>query len=111
VPRLYERNRRATWLAEGTGPDAGLEVAAILVGATHVGGVIIDPRWLGGRELPRDGALAVAGLACAPGQDLGTFQFGSTVVLLIGGAKAGQWQPALAAGPVRVGQRLGSFTP
>jgi phosphatidylserine decarboxylase len=109
VPRLYERNRRAAWLARGTGPDQGLEVAAVLVGATHVGGVLIDPCWLGGRTLPRDGALAVPGLPCAPGQDLGTFQFGSTVVLLIGGPRADQWRPALEAGPVRVGQRLGRF--
>jgi phosphatidylserine decarboxylase len=109
VPRLYERNRRAAWVARGAGPDQGLEVAAVLVGATHVGGVLIDPCWLGGRALPRDGALAVPGLPCAPGQDLGTFQFGSTVVLLIGGPRADQWRPALEAGPVRVGQRLGCF--
>lgn len=109
VPRLYERNRRAAWVARGAGPDLGLEVAAVLVGATHVGGVLIDPCWLGGRTLPRDGALAVPGLPCAPGQDLGTFQFGSTVVLLIGGPRADQWRPALEAGPVRVGQRLGCF--
>lgn len=109
VPRLYERNRRAAWVARGAGPDLGLEVAAVLVGATHVGGVLIDPCWLGGRALPRDGALAVPGLPCAPGQDLGTFQFGSTVVLLIGGPRADQWRPALEAGPVRVGQRLGCF--
>ena len=111
VPRLYERNRRATWVARGTGPDEGLEVAAILVGATHVGGVLIDPRWLGGRDLPRNGALAVPGLDCRPGEDLGTFQFGSTVVLLIGGPRAAQWQPAVQDGPVRVGQRLGGFAP
>jgi phosphatidylserine decarboxylase len=109
VPRLYERNRRATWVAEGTGPDRGLEVAAILVGATHVGGVVIDARWLEGRRLPPDGSLAVSGLPCLPGEDLGTFQFGSTVVLLIGGAQAGRWRPARADGPVRVGQRLGCF--
>jgi phosphatidylserine decarboxylase len=111
VPGLYERNRRATWVAVGTGPDEGLEVAAVLVGATHVGGVLIAPRWLGGRALPGNGALTVAGLPCAPGEDLGTFQFGSTVVLLIGGPKAGRWQAGLAEGPVRVGQRLGSFVP
>ena len=109
VPRLYVRNRRATWVATGTGADEGLEVAAVLVGATHVGGVIIDGRWLGGRELPRNGALAVPGLACAPGEDLGTFQFGSTVVLLIGGPRAADWIPAGVNGPVRVGQRLGAF--
>ena len=109
VPRLYERNRRATWVARGAGPDEGLEVAAVLVGATHVGGVIIDPRWLAGRQLPQDGVLAVDGLPCQAGEDLGTFQFGSTVVLLIGGPKAAQWRPARTGGPVRVGQKLGGF--
>ena len=111
VLRLYERNRRATWVAAGTGPDEGLEVAAVLVGATHVGGVLIDPRWRAGRPLPADGSLAVDGLPCQPGEDLGTFQFGSTVVLLIGGPQAARWQATRAAGPVRVGQRLGRFLP
>ena len=109
VPRLYERNRRATWLATGQGPDLGLEVAAVLVGATHVGGVLIDDRWLGGRALPVDGGFTTASLACEPGQDLGTFQFGSTVVLLIGGPLAARWEPARTEGATRVGQQLGSF--
>jgi phosphatidylserine decarboxylase len=109
VPRLYERNRRATWVARGEGADEGLEVAAVAVGATHVGGVIIDGRWLAGRTPPRDGSLAVDGLPCAPGDDLGTFQFGSTVVLLIGGPGAARWSPLREAGPVRVGERLGLF--
>jgi phosphatidylserine decarboxylase len=109
VPRLYERNRRATWVAEGTGPDEGLEVAAVAVGATHVGGVILDPRWLEGRTLPRDGGLRVGGLPCEPGQDLGTFQFGSTIVLLVGGRDAARFRVLRAAGPVRAGQRLGAF--
>jgi len=109
VPRLYERNRRATWVATGAGPDEGLEVAAVLVGATHVGGVLIDDRWLGGRQLPADGSLATGGLPCAPGEDLGTFQFGSTVVLLIGGPGAARWQPFRTEGVTRVGQQLGRF--
>lgn len=109
TPRLYERNRRATWVATGTGPDAGLEVAAVLVGATHVGGVVIDGRWRGGRTLPRDGAFPVPSLPCAAGDDLGTFEFGSTVVLLVGGPGAAAWKPARTEGPVRVGERLGAF--
>ena len=107
VPRLYERNRRATWLAQGTGPDEGLEVAAVCVGATHVGGVVIDARWLEGRRLPKDGGFPVNQLPCAPGDDLGTFEFGSTVVLLIGGPKARDWVPLRTEGTVKVGQRLG----
>lgn len=109
VPRLYERNRRATWVATGTGAAEGLEVAAVAVGATHVGGVELDPRWLDGQDLPRDGNLAVPGLACAPGDDLGLFRFGSTVVLLVGGPEAARWSPARIAGMVKVGQRLGAY--
>jgi phosphatidylserine decarboxylase len=109
VPRLYVRNRRAIWLAKGSGPDEGLEVACVLVGATHVGGVVIDPRWLGGRTLPKNGGFAVDNLPCLPGDDLGTFQFGSTVVLLVGGVKAASWTPLHREGTVKVGQRLGAL--
>ena len=109
VPRLYERNRRASWTALGSGACEGLEVAAVLVGATHVGGVVIDGRWLGGRPLPKDGGFAVDFLPCAPGEDLGTFEFGSTVVLLIGGPGARDWSAAGAEGDVKMGQRLGAY--
>ncbi len=109
VEGLYERNRRATWIATGTGADAGLEVAAILVGATHVGGVLIDERWRQGHELPKDGAIEVPALPCESGQDLGCFAFGSTVVLLITGPKAEAWKPLRCDGDVKVGQRLGAF--
>ncbi len=109
VPRLYERNRRASWTAMGTGPCEGLEVAAVLVGATHVGGVVIADRWLSGRPLPGDGGLAVSALPCATGEDLGTFEFGSTVVLLIAGPRAKEWLAARTAGDVKMGQRLGAY--
>jgi phosphatidylserine decarboxylase len=109
VPRLYERNRRAAWVATGAGPQEGLEVAAVLVGATHVGGVIVDDRWLGGRPLPKDGGFAVPGLPCAPGDDLGTFAFGSTVVLLVGGPRANDWVASRTEGDIRVGERLGAY--
>jgi phosphatidylserine decarboxylase len=109
VLRLYERNRRASWTAFGAGSCEGLEVAAVLVGATHVGGVVIADRWLGGRALPRNGSLGVEHLPCAPGDDLGTFEFGSTVVLLIGGRRATDWSPLRTAGDVKMGQRLGAY--
>lgn len=108
--RLYERNRRVAWVAEGSGCDEGLEIAAILVGATHVGKIIIDEHWLNGKQLPRDGIISVGGLHCRPGDDLGAFQFGSTVVLLIGGPKVREWHLEAHSGRVLVGQRLGSFT-
>ena len=109
VPRLYERNRRAIWSAQGTGPDEGLDAAAVLVGATHVGGVEIDSRWRQGRALPKDGGWDVPRLPCRPGEELGAFRFGSTVVLLIGGPKSDRWVPVRSAGAVKVGERLGMF--
>jgi len=113
VPRLYERNRRTAWIAKGRGADEGLMVACVLVGATHVGGCILDERWLEGRDLPKDGGFDVSDLQCAPGDDLGLFRFGSTVVLLIGesnsGSRADSWQTIRQEGAVRVGQRLGEF--
>ncbi|MCK6681998.1 MAG: archaetidylserine decarboxylase [Thermoanaerobaculia bacterium] len=107
TPGLYVRNRRSYWIAEGTGPCEGLRVGAVLVAATHVGGVVIDERWLSGRGLPVRGRLEVERLPCQPGDDLGVFELGSTVVLLIGGETAGTWRLARELGPVRVGQRLG----
>lgn len=107
--RLYERNRRVAWVAEGSDFDEGLEVAVVLVGATHVGKIIIDQRWLNGQHLPLDGILSVAGQSCQVGEDLGAFQFGSTVVLLIGGPKVKDWQIDVSEGEVLVGQRLGKF--
>ena len=109
VPRLYVRNRRAAWRATGAGADEGLEVAAVLVGSTHVGRCYIDARWREGRERPRDGGLAVPGLPCTPGDDLGLFRFGSTVVLLVGGPRAGDWALGRTEGSVKVGERLGAF--
>jgi phosphatidylserine decarboxylase len=109
TPRLYVRNRRAYWIARGTGPCEGLVVGAVLVAATHVGGAVIDARWLAGRALPRRGRLDVAALPCEPGDDLGTFELGSTVVLLVGGPKAGAWRAGRGIGSVRVGERLGDF--
>ena len=109
MPRLYVRNRRAYWIARGAREAEGLVVAAVMVAATHVGGVVVDPRWLLGRLLPRRGRLELPGLPCAPGDDLGAFELGSTVVLLVGGPRASEWNPARGLGPVKVGERLGGF--
>lgn len=108
TPGLYVRNRRAYWIAEGSGEDEGLWVAVVMVAATHVGGVVVDPRWLGGRQLAAGDRLEVPGSPCAPGDGLGTFELGSTVVLLVGGARVSGFAWSRPQGPVRVGQRLGA---
>ena len=109
TPRLYVRNRRAYWIAKGRGTCEGLSAGVVMIAATHVGGVVVDPRWLSGRVLPKRGRLEVPGLPCAPGDDLGAFELGSTVVLLVGGEKAGAWGFTRGLAPVKVGERLGSF--
>jgi phosphatidylserine decarboxylase len=109
TPKLYVRNRRSYWIGEGTGSDQGLWIGAVLVAATHVGGAVIDSRWLGGRDLPPRGRLPVDGLPARPGDDLGVFELGSTVVLLVGGENAPRWAWTRAIGPVRVGERLGAI--
>jgi phosphatidylserine decarboxylase len=108
TPRLYVRNRRAYWIARGAREAEGLVVAVVMVAATHVGGVAVEPRWLAGRALPKRGRLEVASLPCAPGDDLGAFELGSTVVLLVGGPRGAEWNAARGLGPVKVGERLGS---
>jgi phosphatidylserine decarboxylase len=109
TPRLYVRNRRAYWIAEGSGSCAGLTVAVVMVAATHVGGVVLDPRWLSGGPLLRRERREVPGLPCSPGDDLGTFELGSTVVVLVGGARGTAWRCLREPGPIRLGERLGSF--
>ena len=109
TPRLYVRNRRAYWIARGAREAEGLAAAVVMVAATHVGGVVVDPRWLGGRVLPRRGRLEVAKLPCASGDDLGVFELGSTVVVLVGGPKSAAWREHRSLGPIRVGERLGGF--
>jgi len=108
TPRLYVRNRRAYWIAEGTGACEGLTVAVVMVAATHVGGVVLDPRWLPGGALRRRARHTLPGLACAPGDDLGAFELGSTVVVVVGGARASAWRCVREPGPIRLGERLGS---
>ncbi|HKC24672.1 MAG TPA: archaetidylserine decarboxylase [Thermoanaerobaculia bacterium] len=109
TPRLYVRNRRVYWIAEGVGPCAGLTVAVVMVAATHVGGVALDPRWLPGGALRRRDRRELPGVPCAPGDDLGAFELGSTVVLLVGGARGSEWRCVREPGPIRLGERLGSF--
>jgi phosphatidylserine decarboxylase len=109
MPRLYARNRRAYWIAKGRGTCDGLSVGVVMIAATHVGGVVVDPRWLSGRALPKRGRLEVPDLPCAPGDDLGTFELGSTVVLLVGGKRTGAWTFTHGLAPVKVGERLGSL--
>jgi len=106
VPGLYTRNERVCCLFEN-GP---LVFALVMVGALLVGsiftvwhGEITPGRARRRAELPLPEGAAAGRLA--KGAQLGGFNMGSTVIVLI--APPGQWRAELTAGtPVRMGQML-----
>ncbi len=113
VPDLFARNERLICcFATQAGP-----MAVILVGALIVGG--LETVWAGEITPPHRGPLPerwdypadAPPLQLARGQELGRFNLGSTVILLLG-RKAADWAPDLTPGSrVRVGQKLGVYYP
>jgi phosphatidylserine decarboxylase len=108
VPGLFARNERVVCIL-GAGE---LSCAIILVGALFVGSLAtvwhgeITPRTTRRRsELPLDGSRA--SLTLAAGAEMGRFNMGSTVIVLLPAGRA-EWLEALAPGSaVRLGQPLG----
>ncbi|MBV9697121.1 MAG: phosphatidylserine decarboxylase, partial [Gammaproteobacteria bacterium] len=106
VPGLFARNERLVLVFE----DEALCFALILVGALFVGS--ISTVWHG-QVTPaaqrRRGELAVTpGQRLARGAELGRFNMGSTVILLLPPATA-DWSGGLVPGAeVRVGRRIGT---
>lgn len=107
VPGLFARNERLVCVF-GAGP---LSFALVLVGALFVGSMEtvwhgeVTPRRPHRRtELPLDGSRA--SLTLPRGTEIGRFNMGSTVILLLPPDSA-EWRPALAPGStVRVGAAL-----
>jgi phosphatidylserine decarboxylase len=104
VPKLFARNERVVCVFE----DGPLSFAMVLVGALFVGSMTTV--WHGEvtpRRPRRRAALAVPSAAALPkSAEMGRFNMGSTVILLLP-AGAADWLPAVAAGAaVRVGQTL-----
>lgn len=107
VPGLFARNERVVCIFEN-GP---ILFAMVLVGALFVGSM--DTVWHGQvtprrprrrLELPLDSSRAP--LRLAKGAEMGRFNMGSTVILLLPSG-AIDWQPSLhARDPVRMGQTL-----
>jgi phosphatidylserine decarboxylase len=106
VPELFARNERLVCLFD---TDHG-PMAVVLVGAMLVSGV--ETVW-GGVEIPpyaknivtKDFRITPAPVALERGAELGRFNMGSTVILLL--PKGFSLDPRLGAGtPVRMGQRL-----
>ena len=107
VPRLFARNERLVCDFQG---EHGA-FALVLVGALFVGSM--STRWHGelGRERPRRPARLpeVAAGACAAtrGAELGCFNMGSTVILLLAPG-SGEWSVALRSGQaLRAGEPIG----
>jgi len=111
VPGLFARNERIVCVfAAGT-----LSFALVLVGALFVGSMSTvwhgdvtprSPRVRG--DLPLD--FVRTGLKLGKGDEMGRFNMGSTVILLLPPGRT-EWQRDLAAGsPIRVGQTLAQLT-
>jgi phosphatidylserine decarboxylase len=107
VPGLFARNERVVCIFE----DGPLTFALVLVGALFVGSIStvwhgdITPRSPRTRvELPLDSSRSPLHLAKAA--EMGRFNMGSTVILLLP-RDAAEWLPNLEAGNrIRVGQTL-----
>jgi len=111
VPGLFARNERVVCVF---GHEA-LTFAVVLVGALLVGSIAtvwhgeVTPRAVRGcADLPLDASRAALNLE--KGAELGRFNMGSTVILLLPPG-SGEWLPGLAPGSsVRVGQALARLT-
>ncbi len=109
VAGLFARNERIVCAFDGPTP-----FALVLVGALNVGSM--ETVWHGEvtprrpRELTRLQAPPAAGaapLALAKGAEMGRFNMGSTVILLLPPGRA-EWDAGLTAGrSVRVGEQIG----
>ena len=106
VPNLYARNERVVCEFDtDLGPLAVVLVGALFVGSieTVFAGEINPPAARGGAVRRVEAGL---GREFARGEELGRFNMGSTVVLLLGN-RAVQFVDALAPGaPLRLGQAL-----
>lgn len=111
VPGLFARNERVVCVF---GHEA-LTFAVVLVGALLVGSIAtvwhgeVTPRAVRGcADLPLDASRAALNLE--KGAELGCFNMGSTVILLLPPGSS-EWLPGLAPGSsVRVGQALARLT-
>ena len=110
VPKLFARNERVILEFSGErGTHALIFVGALFVGsmATVWHGDIARHRARGASVLPLPAGAAAH---LARGAEVGRFNMGSTVILLLPPG-TGAWDPSLAAGAtLRVGQGLGALT-
>ena len=108
VPRLFARNERVLCLFDGEpGPFVLILVGAIFVGSMETiwaGQVTPTPRIRPDRTYEVDEAIHLE-----KGAEMGRFNMGSTVILLIGPDRS-TWSPGLRTGDkVRMGERIGQI--
>ena len=111
VPGLFARNERVVCLFDTPyGP-----LAMVLVGALFVGSVSVV--WQSGEvtpakprpQYPMPLSLPSPAPALAKGEEMGRFNMGSTVILLLPPGMA-EWEASLVAGqPLRLGERIGTL--
>jgi phosphatidylserine decarboxylase len=106
VPRLFARNERvAAFFDTDVGPMALILVGAIFVSSIETvwHGEVTPPSSAGIRRWHYDD-----GMKLQQGAEMGRFNMGSTIIVLLG-KQAGNWHGGLAAGDsVRMGQLLGT---
>lgn len=97
IPRVYERNERATLRLQS---EQGFEFLLVMVGASLIGGIHLE-----GLTRERWAHTGVTKLArnVAKGDELGHFAFGSTVVVLL---PPGLSETRHELGEIRMGESL-----
>ena len=109
VPNLYARNERLiTVFDTGAGPMAVILVGAIFVGSMQTvwSGVVTPPY----RQVPEWHRFGEDSVRLARGAELGRFNMGSTVILLLPAGRTA-WDAGAQAGAfMRMGQALGRVT-
>lgn len=106
VPRLFARNERVVLLGE---LSSGAAFAFVPVGALNVGSIRIHalPDLVTNRAFRRASPLRTGlALPAERGQELGWFELGSSIVLLLGPG-AGRFADLAPAAPLRVGLEIG----